>query len=162
MVLRHALSGAALELPRDEEALSFVFHTHAGSETRAYLGSGAQGGIAFVPSERCPRIHQALASAPGSRPLRRSLVRRSFMSSLPSENQQDLEAASGRLTFGRWRVEVLQVQDRTKIVVRHGSTPLDWIELAEHGFVLSCQSSKQALVVESLSLIHISEPTRPY
>jgi hypothetical protein len=156
MVLRHVPSGAALELPRDAEDGSFIFRTHAGGETRAYLGSGTQDGIAFVPSERCPRVHQALASAPGSNLLARSLVRPSSKSSTPAEKHQDAEWAGGWMAFGRWRIEILQVQDGQKLILRHGSAHDDWIELVEHGFVLSCRRLEQALVVECRRMQWIS------
>ena len=74
MVLRNRRSGVVLEFAQDASTLSFIFCTHTGSEVRAYQGSGTQDSIAFVPSERCPRLLRSLASAPGDHTLSDALT----------------------------------------------------------------------------------------
>jgi hypothetical protein len=74
MVLRNRRSGVVLEFAQDASTLSFIFCTHTGSEVRAYQGSGTQDSIAFVPSERCPRLLRALAAAPGDHTLSHALT----------------------------------------------------------------------------------------
>ena len=74
MVLRNRRSGVVLEFAQGASTLSFIFCTHTGSEVRAYQGSGTQDSIAFVPSERCPRLLRALAAAPGDHTLSHALT----------------------------------------------------------------------------------------
>ena len=142
LLLRHVQSGVALELAREATSLSFIFHTHKGSEARAYLGAGGPSGVAFAASVCCPRLLRALEGSPGDYALACGLK--------PLPSSGGIVPGKG-MTFGRWRIETSHggAQGVRRIVIRHSMALDAYVELRRQGFVMRSGDLPQALVVES-------------